>query len=554
MIQFLKIKIIPFLILPIFFGGIHIPQIVCASEVPEDRDPISIALEKKIRSGYRISKKTLHSRPALKRFYKERGYRLAWTNSSLTHALVQVISRAPEEGLNPEIYYLSAVRDLMNRSQKEGGGTKGNASSIDLDLLLSNAFLTYASHLLHGVVNPLNRRRINFKESEGFDLANYLQKAIQLRNISGSLYSLLPRDSRYSTFKRNLVRFQQKKREGPLPMVPMGKKLVKGDRSQRVGVLRDRLIAEDYLKFSTSEADLFDDKLETALKKFQKRHGLEPDGVAGVATLRALRESIKKKSCKIKANMDRWRAWSKMMNDRYVMVNIPAFRLRVIDKGSQIMDMKVIAGRRDRKSPILIDEATHIILSPFWHVPRSIAVKDKLSKIQKDPSFLTRHGMKIYENDAYGAVQLDPHSIKWEEVTADNFSYHIVQNPGRGNALGRIKFMFPNRHSVYMHDTPKKHLFKRFPRSFSSGCVRIEKPIEMAKFLLRENPEWNEEKIKEGMNSGRRRQVDLERTIPVYLTYFTSWIDENGQIQFFDDIYNYDWVYKNSLCREGKKG
>jgi murein L,D-transpeptidase YcbB/YkuD len=222
------------------------------------------------------------------------------------------------------------------------------------------------------------------------------------------------------------------------------------------------------------------------------------------------------------------------------MVNTASFQLEVVEKNQRLMKMRVVAGRRSRPTPEVSSELHYLVLNPYWHIPHSIAKRDILPKIQEDPHYLMKQNILVFENWESDAPEIDPQSIDWPTMTEEAFSFKLRQEPGPTNALGRIKFVFPSKFPVRLHDTPVRSLFRKTQRDFSSGCVRIEKPIELATFLLRNEPEWTREEILDTIRSGETQVIWLSEKIPVHFSYWTAWVDEHGTTHFRDDIYGRD--------------
>jgi len=235
-------------------------------------------------------------------------------------------------------------------------------------------------------------------------------------------------------------------------------------------------------------------------------------------------------------NMDRWRWMPDDLGRRYIIVNVPAFQLDVIEDGKSVLTMRAVVGKRSSPTPVLADRMTSIVFSPYWNIPSKIVSNEMLPHAARDAEYLARHNIEIVRQGSKGGDTVDPRAIDLQD---DASHLRFRQRPGGDNSLGLVKFVFPNHFDVYLHDTPAKSLFKRAHRALSHGCVRIERPIELAQYLLRDQPSWTEENIEKAIRSGRERSVTLEASIPVYLTYFTAW-DENGELRLADDVYGYD--------------
>jgi len=347
------------------------------------------------------------------------------------------------------------------------------------------------------------------------------------------------------------VRYREIAAKGGWPMVPHGSKMQKGDRSERILALSGRLIATGDLdrRFRNSEG-LFDDALEQAVRRFQQRHGLEVDGVVGLSTLAALNVPVEERIRQIELNMERWRWLPRDFGQRYILVNIANFELDVVEDGKPLMIMHIVVGRPYRRTPVFSDKITYLVLSPYWHVPKNIAIQDMLSLIRNDTNYLAKHNIKVFQGLGTDTREIDAKTIDWSKVTAENFNYRFRQGPGPMNALGRVKFMFPNKFNVYLHDTPSRELFAKTERAFSSGCIRIEKPIELAEYLLRDDPQWTRDNILAVIDKLVEQTVPLPKLIPIHILYCTAWANEDGSIQFRNDIYGRDKLLDEAL-REG---
>jgi murein L,D-transpeptidase YcbB/YkuD len=239
----------------------------------------------------------------------------------------------------------------------------------------------------------------------------------------------------------------------------------------------------------------------------------------------------------IAINMDRWRWMPRDLGSRYLIVNIPAYRLDVIENGRSVLDMKVVVGKKDNPTPVLADRMTTVVFSPYWNIPPEIVQKETLPHVLKDPAYLDKNNIEVVRASNTDEP-VDVKSIDWDDADVAA-KVRFRQKPGAGNSLGFVKFIFPNHFNVYLHDTPAQALFNRIERDFSHGCVRVERPMDLAKYVLRDQASWTEEKIDEAMHSGRERSVALKEPLPVYLVYFTAW-EENGTTKFGDDVYGYD--------------
>jgi len=506
----------------------------------------------------------LSSPAAIARFYARRDHRPAWLQaagvSPQAGALLAAINDAEREGLRARDYHVELLS--VNLPAADARLARPTSWWTELELLLTDAYLTYGTHLLLGKLDPRDSKR-KFLPARQQDLAALLAVALSANRVAESLSALIPSHPGYARLRQTLADYQRLAEAGGWPTVSGGVKLEQGMHHRRVRELRTRLASSGDLSIpvqpaaapvtaATDMADpgfvrvantapviadsYFDPMLTEAVKQFQRRHGLLVDGIVGPRTLAALNVPVTERIRQLQLNMERWRWLPEYLGQRYVMVNIPAFDLSVIEDGQPVLDMAVIVGRTDRPTPVFSANMRYLVMNPYWYVPRSIAVKDKLPKLRED-AYALGAGMRIYDEQGN---RVDPGEVDWHAVSSRNFSYRLQQSPGARNALGRIKFMFPNRHHVYLHDTPSRYLFKRTRRAYSSGCIRVAKPLELAEYLLKDDSRWSYEKIKARTRGNRKRTVNLPGEVPVYLLYWTAWVDPAGTIHFRDDIYNRD--------------
>jgi murein L,D-transpeptidase YcbB/YkuD len=499
----------------------------------------------------------IHASMALPLFYERRMYRPAWTGDDgplpQADALLKAISQAEGEGLKPADYHLAKIEATLEQVRKNQANKipLNPRRLVDLDILFTDAFLVYGSHLLVGRINPETIDAEWLANRRQADLASVLQTALESGQIEETLNSLLPPQPGYARLKQALARYRDMAAKGHWLTVPDGPKMQKGDRDQRVVALRKRLMASgDLDQPPDSNTDLFGDTLEVAVRRFQHRHGLDVDGIVGPATLAALNVPAEERIRQIEINMERWRWLPQNLGQHYVLVNIANFELDVVDNGLPVMTMRVVVGRDYRRTPVFSDKMTYLVLSPYWHVPPKLAIQDKLPLIRKDPDYLVKENIRVFQGWGAETKEMNPASVDWSKVTGKNLNYRLRQEPGPKNALGRVKFMFPNKFDVYLHDTPSRELFAKTVRTFSSGCIRIEKPIELAEYLLAGDPKWSRAAILAAIDKRVEQTVRLAEPMPIHLLYWTAWADEDGSIQFRNDIYGRDRLLEEALREE----
>ena len=485
----------------------------------------------------------------LPKLYTEREYLPAWSDDygpfPYVEDFVEVIRNAYREGLRPEDYQLHKIEAALSGLYTSliGGETLDSAKVAELDLMITDAFLLYASHLVNGRVD---HRRVYpdwVVNQRSADLTAVLQRALASGEIEEELADLSPHYPGYVNLKEKLMEYRGIAEKGGWQRIPQGPKLQKGSRGERVAILKQRLmVSGDLESVAEDKHGIFDHDLEAAVRRFQKRNGLKDDGRVGRSTLEALNVPVEKRIRQIALNMDRLRWLPDDHGDRNIFVNIADFSLDVIEDEKSVMAMRIIAGKNDWRSCVLSAKMTYLELNPFWKVPDSIATKEILPKIRKDPGYLAKKNIKVYWNWTDQAKEIDPMTVNWSRAKVNNFRYKFRQEPGPGNPLGRIKFIFPNDCEIYLHDTPTRHLFGRARRDFSHGCIRIEKPVELATYLLRNKETWTRKKILAEIRKGKRQVVMLPDPINVLIFYGTAWVDREGVLQFRNDIYRIDEI------------
>ena len=480
-------------------------------------------------------------------FYEQRLYRPAWSDkrgpTRLADDLVGALRRADLEGLRSEDYHLAGIEAVLAavRADAKRGPAITPDRWAELDLLLTDAFLVYGAHLLAGRVNPETLTPEWVANRRSADVASVLEGALESGKIAGALEKLAPRHPGYRRLREALARYRELAARGGWPAIPEGSTLQRGDRGRAVDALRERLRLEDDLgPVEERDADPFDEALEQAVRKFQRRHGLEADGAVRAATLAALNVPVERRVEQLELNLERWRWLPQELGRRHIIVNIAAFELDVVDDGAVVLTMRVVVGRPYNRTPVLSEMMRYLVLNPYWHVPRSIAAEEMLPKVRRDPSYLARHKLRVFPSSSPDAPEVDPATVDWTAITPARFPFWLRQDPGPLNALGRVKFMFLNKYNVYLHDTPARPLFEETQRDFSHGCIRIEQPIELAAYLLRKDPRWTRGAILRALDEAVDRSMPLPEPIPVHLLYWTAWADTDGTIQFRRDIHDRD--------------
>ena len=466
-------------------------------------------------------------------YYERRDYTPIWwkgnkpTEQAL--ALAKAIGEARYDALDPSDYPLL---DLTSAVEPD------DAKIVEADLALTFAAVRYTTHLAAGRVNPRSLSRHITPTPDRPDVSAILDRLSGTSNIAKSLRYFEPVHEQYWLMKNKLAELLAEDGTADIPEIPAGRALRLGSHSPRVSLLKQRI----GMGFEgEADPDYFDEATLAAVKAFQRKSGLTADGVVGRGTLSVLNSGSRQTQVGlITANIERWRWMPRDLGTFHVAVNIPEFRLRVIEAGEEKHSTRVIVGKRSNPTPVFSDEIEHIIVNPYWNIPVSILVNEMMTDILIDPEgFFARNRYELLARveGRRGMVKVHPEMVDW--WTINPRSVLVRQRPGRGNALGRIKFMFPNKHAVYLHDTPTKNLFERGLRAFSHGCVRVNNPMLFADALLANDPDWSAARLKRMFGSEERR-VELAQNVPVHLTYFTARIRVDGSIETFPDIYGYD--------------
>jgi murein L,D-transpeptidase YcbB/YkuD len=485
--------------------------------------------------------------PLIGRFYERRDFQPGWSRNGQLYAhtteLVAVLGNADTEGLRPADYHLYSIKLLLSKLDRLQGEGKNLALEelVDLDLLLTDAFLLYGSHLINGRINPesIHEQWIPYDHAD--DLAAILDEALSSQGVTATLQGLRPPNDGYGMMMEALAGLGDIAGKGGWPVVGAGSNLQEGMRHRRVYALRQRLmISGDYDSQDMAAGSLFDEKLAGAVHRFQQRHGLKVDGIVGPMTLAALNVPVARRLRQIELNMERWRWMPHNLGRRHILVNIADFSLKVIENSQKVLEMRVVVGKPHRSTPVFSDSVEYLVINPYWYLPVTIVVEDMAPKILANPDYLAQKMIKVFAAGSTETQELGPAAIDWAGISKENLPYKLRQEPGLFNVLGRVKIMFPNEFSIYLHDTPRQELFQKTSRGFSSGCIRLEKPVELVSYLLGDDPLWSRENILAGMVSGERQVVTLPEQVPIHILYRTAWVDEDGIRHFRNDIYDRD--------------
>ncbi|WP_428697047.1 L,D-transpeptidase family protein [Stappia sp.] len=473
-------------------------------------------------------------------FYEGRIFQPLWvTDAGLNphgEMLLKAFETAAQHALDPADYD-------AERLQAMAGSAAGVDDLATLEVALSNTFVSYANHLTAGRVKPneVNKSLNLFPRAP--DPAVLLEFVESGEDFALALDSLSPNTPNYARLKTALADYRNKEKSGGFTVIPDGEALKPGMTDTRLEALRARLAEQDLFTAGTHAGDVYDGALVEAVELFQERHGLAVDGVIGKNTLAEINVPIGTRIDQMELNMERRRWMPDDLGRRYVFVNLADQNLKVVDNDKTIHTTRVVVGKPYHATPVFSDQITYAEVNPYWTVPYSIATKEYLPMLQGNPGALAAKGIRVFS----GNREIDPWSVTWGSYSRRSFPFTLRQDPGENNALGRIKFMFPNSFNIYIHDTPSKALFARAQRSFSHGCIRAEDPFALGEALLAPDG-WDKRKLEAARDTRQRRVIKLATPLPVHLTYLTAWVNKDGSVHFRRDIYERDKVLAKAIA------
>jgi murein L,D-transpeptidase YcbB/YkuD len=506
-------------------------------------DSIRAAIREQVSDGAPPANITAHQWQHVQGLYRGASYAPLWIGDAgllpRARSLIGALSRAGDDGMSTAAYPLAALDSAVGRLDVRASATNVGLAAR-ADILLTSVFAAFGEHMLRGQIDPRRVQPAWHIAPADLDVDSALVRVLRAPVFESALVELRPEQRGYDALRESLARYRRIVAAGGWPRLAGDRTLRLGDTTTEVALLRRRLHAEGLLADAApATSGAYDAALGRAVATFQARHGLEVDSVVGPATRRSLNVTAERRVAQIAANLERFRWLPHDLGGRYVLVNIPAFYLGAYDQGQPVLQMKVVVGRDygGRATPIFSDSMSYLIFDPYWNVPESIAEREILPKATRDPSYLTRNRFEVVRG--WGPVTVIPtSSLSRSELAPGHFRYRLRQKPGPGNALGRVKFIFPNDYNVYLHDTPEDQLFSERVRAFSHGCIRVEKPAQLAAFVL--GPQgWTATQAEAAMNAGMWRRVTLTRKLPVYIAYFTAF-DRNGELAFRPDVYDQD--------------
>jgi len=490
----------------------------------------------------------------MRRFYQQRRNRPAWLSADAptgqARALVEVLKQSDREGLPAASYRIAEIEAAFAGLDGDAPLAKVEPAHLaEIDVLLTHSYLKYAYNVYRGRIHPRVLPHDWIARPRTLDYVAHLAAALDRERVKASLMELPPPHPEYERLRGSLARYREIAAGGGWPAVGPGRTLALGGRGARVAALRRRLAVSGDLPAAAAGGDAFDKTLDRAVRTFQTRAGLEADGKVGPREVAALDVPVERRIRQIELNLERWRWLPADLGERYVLVNVPEYMLYANEDGKNRWSMRVIVGDEYTPTPIFSDTLTTMVVNPVWNVPASIAIQEIAAAMDDDPDYLAHHHMRVFDAEN---KEVDPRKVHWSEA-ADGGTRDLTirQDPGDENALGRLKFMCPNRFNVYLHDTPTDHLFGAEDRDFSHGCIRLERPLDMAEYLMRGSPDWSRERIEREIAKPEMEEqhVKLPEKVPVHILYWTAWTDERGVAHFRDDVYGIDAMLDRALAR-----
>ncbi len=481
----------------------------------------------------------VYNRDLLMEIYESNNFKPLWEDKNYAYQCIEALSGSDQYGLLPEDYHVKLLLSLYEDDLIQ--------DNPPFDVLLTDGLLLYSHHLLNGKLNPKDfffswnfPQRTVYQDSIKDFLKNARKEKVledlRQHHPSFDIYWKLVKE------RERWLLIQQKSDEWE-PLI-IGKAIKPGDSTTVFSKILVRLQQLEFLGENVPMTDRYDSIYMSSVINFQRLHGLDPDGVIGSKTIQYLNLPVKNRIQRIEANLERLRWLSGGADNNMVFVNIAGFHLSVVKDKNTVWDTPVMTGAVDTQTPVFTSQLKYLVFNPSWTVPRGILYRSLFAKMKADPSFVTKNNYSIL--DGTGQV-IDPSNIGWDTLSFKNFRYTVVQNPGSGNAMGVVKFMFPNQYSIYLHDTPSKSLFSKSARAFSNGCIRVKDPLILAQLLLDDENRYSADKIKAIVDSHITKTVFLREPVAIMLVYFTVDTNQWGEIVFYEDIYGRDQAILDKL-------
>jgi murein L,D-transpeptidase YcbB/YkuD len=481
---------------------------------------------------------------AVAKFFEARAFAPVWRVPNASDEILKAIRASELDGLTPTDYHLAAITGALDAHAR----TPTAETTTEVQVLLADAVAALADHGRFGKVRPssLDQRWNVDPRVDAPPLETTLDEIAKAAAIDAALDALKPKHFIYLGLKQALARMRTLAAAGgwtPIPLV--GPSIKPGASDARVPAIRKRLSITGELAATAATTDqTYDADLQTAVKNFQAHHRLTDDGVIGKGTLDAMNVSADARVGQLRVNLERARWVVGGLRDTFVLVNLPAFKAYVIRDRKNVWETRTQIGRAARQTPTFRAEMKYLVLNPDWTVPPTILAQDVLGGMRKGENTIAKKRLTILDDRGQA---VDPNTIDWQNATPRNFRYTLRQPPGPDNALGKVKFIFPNEYSIFLHDTPSRELFAADQRTFSSGCIRIENPLDLARLLLADNATWTPTKIQETLDSKQSQTIFLDTPLQVLIVYWTASVGATGEVRFAKDVYNLDLAVLRQL-------
>jgi L,D-transpeptidase YcbB len=503
-------------------------------------DTVAVPMAERVKSlkldasyyNKKIQHKTLH-------FYRKTKFQAKWLDYRKPRAnyltYVQSIKDGEKYGLNPNHYDLQEIEKSIVELYNNDERTPEEVAN--LDIRITGSFFLFTTHLIEGRIRTAGYGDFIWKKNVPKENDIQLLAENSTDDLSSVIEQLHSPHEQYEKLMKALQEYRKLEQGMAFQKVASGNATLKpGDSHPVVPSIRKRLFITDIDNYEPEDSLLYDEKLAEGVRRFQERHGLIADGVIRETTSRYLNQPFRHKADLIELNLERIRWLPTNYGDDYISINVPEYMLRVFEKGKKQLEMRVVLGSEFNATPIFSDSIEYIVFSPTWNVPKSIMGEEMIPELQANPTAFDPERFVFYQD----GKEVHPEDIDWTDEELDTGKIQIVERPGETNSLGLMKFIMPNNYNVYLHDTPAEKLFKKNKRAYSHGCVRLERPMDFAKYLLRDNKKWDEERILESMQKEEPVTVILKKKYHVEIEYRTVWVDDDGKVQFRDDIYGHD--------------
>ncbi len=472
----------------------------------------------------------------LQDIYQGHAFAPFWTDPGRVQELMTLIENSPDHGLNPTDYNSGLLRSLIQRQSRSPSAQL----EADEDILLSESLLRYGYHRRYGKIKAnsldpdINFRRENFRQQSSTET---VVQALESDSLADFIQMAAPSGPFYKNLQTALEHYRDIAANGGWPVIATGPTLRQGDHDPRVSSIRQRLSVTGELGAGDDTHSVeFDDLLEQAVKVFQERHALDDDGLVGKQTIEAMNVPVETRIDQLRISLERIRWANQEASDTLVAVNIAGFRVFFYQDGELKWSTRAMVGKHYRKTPVFRGDIAYLEFNPTWTIPPGILRNDTLPAIKRDPNYLASKNIRVIDNKGNF---IDPQSVDWN-LYSKGIPYTLRQDPGPNNSLGTVKFIFPNKHFVFLHDTPHPELFEHSERAFSSGCIRVQDPLVLAEFVLDDADKYPRSELERIVASKKTQRINLSKKMPVIILYLTASFGAQGELRFYKDIYNRD--------------